>query len=98
MIRKESVKGSGKVRVTFVLPKDQPHGKVSVVGDFNGWRPEATPLARRANQTFSASVALDAGGRFAFRYLTGTGLWLDEPEADAREPNGFGGENCVVVT
>ncbi|MBI3128262.1 MAG: isoamylase early set domain-containing protein [Candidatus Tectomicrobia bacterium] len=98
MIRKERVKGSGKVRVTFVLPKDQPHGKVSVVGDFNGWEPNKTPLVRRANQAYSAAITLEAGRRYAFRYITGKGIWLDEPEADAREPNGFGGENCVVVT
>ena len=98
MIRKESVKGSGKVRVTFVLPEDQPHGKVFLVGDFNGWRPGEHVFARRANRAFSASVTLEGGRRYAFRYLTGTGQWLDEEEADGREPNGFGGENGVVAT
>ncbi|MBI2178353.1 MAG: isoamylase early set domain-containing protein [Candidatus Tectomicrobia bacterium] len=98
MIRKETMKGSKKVKVTFVLPRDQPHGTVFLVGDFNGWRPGVDLFARRANRAFSVSVTLEPGGRYAFRYLTGTGEWIDEERPDAREPNGFGGENGVVVT
>src|SRR3972149_4919947 len=93
MIRKEKMKDGKKVKVTFVLPKDQPHGKVSVVGDFNGWEPGALPLVRRANRTYSASVELEAGGRWAFRYLAENGVWLDEKTPDAREADGDGEGN-----
>jgi len=98
MIKKEPVKGKKQVKVTFVLPEDQPHGKVFLVGDFNNWQPGRHLFARRANRTWSVSLTLEAGRRYAFRYLTGRGEWLDEAEADGREPNDYGGENCVVAT
>ncbi|OGL65116.1 MAG: hypothetical protein A3J27_10505 [Candidatus Tectomicrobia bacterium RIFCSPLOWO2_12_FULL_69_37] len=98
MIRKEKMKDGGKVKVTFVLPRDQPHGKVSVVGDFNGWRPGEHVFARRANRAFSASVELEAGGRWAFRYLAEGGVWLDDEAPDAREADGNGNVNGVVET
>ena len=98
MIRKEKMRDGGKVRVTFVLPKDQPHGKVSVVGDFNGWEPGALLLVRRANRTYSASVELEAGGRWAFRYLAEGGVWLDDPEADGHARDEWGNLNGVVET
>jgi 1,4-alpha-glucan branching enzyme len=69
---------AGLVRVTFILPADEPAGSVSVVGDFNDWSPFAHPLRRRANGTRSAVVRFPAGSRFRFRYLAENGLWFDD--------------------
>jgi 1,4-alpha-glucan branching enzyme len=66
------------VRVTFVLPADEPPGAVSVVGDFNDWNPFAHPLRRRANGTRSAVVSVPASSRLHFRYLAEGGLWFDD--------------------
>lgn len=98
MIRKKRLGGDHTVKVTFVLPPDQPFGKCSVVGSFNGWDPLAHPLKRRSNRTFSAAVELPADGRFAFRYLGEGGVWFDEPEADGWEGTGDGRHNCVIHT
>ena len=89
MIKQTPVKGSDKVKVNFVLPKDSVNGKVSVVGDFNGWDPFAHPLRPRSNGTKSVTVTLPVSQRFAFRYLDDDGRWLDDDSA-VREPNGFG--------
>lgn len=83
---------NGGVRVTFVLPADQPAGAVSVVGDFNGWDPFAHPLRRRANGTRSTAVTVPAGTTLRFRYLAEGGLWFDD---EAAEPAGEAG---VTIT
>ena len=79
--------------VTFVLPTDQPHGAVSVVGDFNDWTPGAHTLVRRSNGTRSVKVAVPAGQRFGFRYLAEGGVWFDDPAVAERRA-----EDCVVLT
>ena len=86
MIRRE--KKGDAVRVTFALPKEEPVGRVSVVGNFNDWTPCAHPLVRRANGTRSVAVSVPPGALLEFRYLGEGGRWFDEPEADGYlEPN-----------
>lgn len=96
MIRKQ--KNKGNVKVTFILPGDHRLGRASVVGDFNGWRPGKNRFMKRSNGTYSASVDLKAGKRFAFRFLGENGEWADEPEADDHQHDEYGNWNGVVVT
>lgn len=98
MIRKQYSKSDGQVKVSFILPEDHPYGKISVVGDFNGWDPAANPFVRRSNKTYSTSVTVKAEGRYAFRYYCEDGTWVNEGDADAYEPSGFGSDNCVLLT
>jgi 1,4-alpha-glucan branching enzyme len=98
VIKQSPLKGSGNVRVSFILPRSTTSGKVSVVGDFNGWDPYAHPLRPRSNGTRSAVVTLPGGQRYAFRYLGEGGAWLDDETAAAFEPNGVGGVNGILVT
>lgn len=88
MIRKASAGRGGGVRVTFVLPADEPPGTVSVVGDFNDWDPFAHPLRRRANGTRSAAVTVPAGTTLRFRYLAEGGRWFDDESAEAASDTG----------
>lgn len=78
---KRSPSRSGKTRVTFSLPKNEPPGTVSVVGDFNKWQPGRHELARRSNGTRSVTANLPSGIH-RFRYLATGGVWFDEPAAD----------------
>lgn len=83
----------GTVRVTFVLPADDPRGAVSVVGDFNDWDPFAHPLRRRANGTRSAAVTVLAGSTLRFRYLAEGGVWFDDEASPG--PDGQGASIAV---
>lgn len=85
MIKTTKPGRDGTVRITFVLPADEPSGPVSVVGDFNDWNPYAHPLRRRANGTRSAVVTLLAGATLRFRYLAEGGVWFDDETAPARD-------------
>ena len=98
MIKQSPLKGSDSVKVSFILPRSTANGKVSVVGDFNGWDPYAHPLRPRSNGTRSAVVTLPSGGRYAFRYLGEGGTWLDDETAAAFEANGVGGVNGILLT
>src|SRR4030095_1878746 len=90
------VKGSKKVKVNFVIPKESAAGKVSVVGDFNGWDPFVHPLKPRSNGTKSVSVTLPVSQRFAFKYLDENGQWLDDDAAHDYLAHAGGGANRVV--
>jgi 1,4-alpha-glucan branching enzyme len=71
---------TGSVRLTFVLRADEPNGRVSVVGDFNGWLPGAHELRTRSNGTRSVAVTVPDGTQVRFRYLGENGHWCNETE------------------
>lgn len=98
MIRKQSDARQKETKVTFVVPDYEDVGRVSVVGDFNGWTPEQHKLIRRRNRTRSTTVKLPADHRFSFRYLAEGGHWFNDEAADGWEPNEYGSDNCVVLT
>ncbi|MBN2003342.1 MAG: isoamylase early set domain-containing protein [Anaerolineae bacterium] len=99
MISKRAVKNSNQVKVTFVLPEDHPYANGSfVVGDFSGWEVQANPLQKRSNGTYSSVVTLEKGKRYTFRYVSKDGYWFNADDADAYEPNNFGGENGILLT
>ena len=79
MLRRTQLFG-GKARITFAIPADEPDGIVSVVGDFNEWRPGTHELVRRRNGTRTVSVILPPG-QHRFRYLATGGVWFDDDAA-----------------
>uniref|UniRef100_A0A540VEV1 Isoamylase n=2 Tax=Litorilinea aerophila TaxID=1204385 RepID=A0A540VEV1_9CHLR len=98
MIKREPVKNSDQVKVTFVVPHDPAQGAIYVVGDFNDWDTTANRLIRRSNNTRSVALRLPTGQRFAFRYYSEDGQWFNEPDADATEPNEYGSVNSILLT
>jgi len=53
MIRRKRIRDSGEIKVTFVQPLDEEHGRVFVAGDFNNWEIGSHPLRKRSNGTAS---------------------------------------------
>lgn len=98
MLKREPVKGSEQIKITFVIPHNPDQPRVWVVGDFNSWDPKATLLVKRSNNTRSASVIVDADNSYAFRYYTAEGDWFNDEAADAYETNEHGTHNCIVKT
>lgn len=88
--------GDDSFLVTFHLPAEQHGGRrVSVVGDFNDWDPEATPL-RETGASLTANVTLETGRRYQFRYVDDQGQWFDDEQPDDYAPNEYGEQNCVL--
>ena len=69
------------LRLVRLIFDDPGARQVAVVGDFNGWRPGETPLARdAATHRWSATLALrDGAHRYAF-VIDGT-RWVPDPSA-----------------
>jgi hypothetical protein len=96
MIRCAVKKGTDQVRATFVVPDGGLYGHlVAVVGDFNGWDPTAAPMRKQGDGRV-ATVTLQPGRRYAFRYVCDDGAWFNDEAADAYEPNSFGVDNSIL--
>lgn len=98
MLKREPIKNSKQVKVTFVIPHHADQPKVSVVGDFNNWDSTATPLVKRGNNTRSASITVDANQRYLFRYYSADNQWFNDDAADGYEPSEHGSENSILLT
>lgn len=95
MLRMDRARG-GHVRLTFVLPNHEPPGRVSVVGDFNGWQPGAHELRRRSNGTRSLAVTVPEGSSIRFRYLAENDHWCNETEHP--DVQWIGSDSFIVAT
>ena len=98
-IRKRYLKSKPFCTVTFSLSKAAAAsaGAIYLVGDFNGWNREANPLKRQKNGSFAASLSLERGREYQFRYLLDGERWENDWQADKYLRNEFGGDNSVVV-
>jgi len=82
----------GVVKFVFVAPTAS---RVSLVGDFNSWDAEATPMARTGG-TWSVTVPLRAG-RHVYSFVVDGTAWLPDPSAPLAGDDGFGHTNSVVL-
>ncbi len=85
--------------VTFVFVT---HGatSVSLVGDFNQWDTDATPMTRIGNSSaWSVTLPLRKGRHtYQFRAVDAEGeKWFADPNAPAVPDGGFGRVNSVVL-
>jgi hypothetical protein len=96
MICKSPSSQLGYVRICFELPPFLWADQVAVVGDFNDWRPGATPMRQDREGVWRAHIDLPLGSRCEFRYLV-DGAWLTDYHADGFAPNRYGSNNSVVI-
>jgi len=94
VLQKQQLDGDTIV-VSFRLPADVVADKVFVVGDFNDWSTSSHAMSR-AGDSFEASLPLQAGQTYRFRYLLDGDRWENDWEADAYVPNDFGGDDSVI--
>lgn len=78
MLKTSRDAATGATTITFSLSADE--GAVSVVGNFNDWKPGVHVLGGRG-KIRSVSVEVPADYIAVFRYLGEGGRWFDEPEA-----------------
>ena len=85
--------------MTFVFVTHDA-SKVALVGDFNQWDAEATPMTRIANSNaWTVTVPLSVGRHVYSFYAVGADgeKWLTDPNAPATPDDGFGRRNSVVL-
>ena len=72
-------------------------GRVTLVGDFNGWDRQATPMRRsRTAGSWTVSLPLERG-RHTYGVVVDGVRWVPDPWAPLAPPDGVGGVNSVVV-
>jgi len=96
MVTKESA--DGRVRVTFTMPAIEGCECLYLVGDFNVWNESAHPMQRNEEGAWVLALELEPGREYQFRYRTDTGVWHNDPAADAYAPNPHGSNNSIVRT
>ena len=101
MLKKQYVKSRQIYKVTFQLakneqPEDYEIKTAHLVGDFNNWDRESIPMTRLKKGDFKASVDLEPGQKYEFRYLLNSTKWYNEWNADEYILGEFGKDNCVV--
>ncbi|MFG2716613.1 isoamylase early set domain-containing protein [Streptomyces goshikiensis] len=83
----EQQRRKDRTEVTFVLPADIPPGPVSVVGDFNEWKPGTHELTPRPDGTRAVTVTLPAKASHSFRYLAAGDYWFNDDSAEGHDGN-----------
>ena len=100
MITKKFLKSKPVCKTTFTLPVEAaPKAKaVALIGDFNDWKVEDGIKLKKQKGQFKATVDLEAGKEYQFRYLIDGESWENDWAADAYAPTPYGVENSVVST
>ena len=94
MITKKYLKSKPVVKVTFDVAADAK--KVFLAGEFNDWSTDATPMKKSKEGTFRASLDLEAGKEYQFKYVTSEEIWLNDESADKYITSDIA-ENSVVA-
>jgi 1,4-alpha-glucan branching enzyme len=68
--------------------------KVSLVGEFNNWNPDADPMKRNDDGTWTTTKKLPQGNMEYKFWLDGE--WIQDPLASMGCPNCFGTQNSIV--
>jgi 1,4-alpha-glucan branching enzyme len=85
-----------KVEVTFRMPPLDGVVELYLCGDFNRWAVNGVPLMQEPDGEWVATLVLDAGKSYRFRYCDNQGTWHNDWEADAYVPNDYGSDDSVL--
>lgn len=99
-LKKQFLKSKPVCKVSFRLEAAEAAGatKVQLLGDFNNWDESVEPMTALKSNDFTATLELEAGKEYQFRYLVDGNIWKNDTQADSLVANSFGAENSVVST
>jgi len=82
------------IRFTLHAPGAE---RVSLVGDFNGWRLDEISLSDTTGQGYFSGVLPLKPGRYAYMFVIDGTKWVTDPGAEGHRDDGFGNKNAVVT-
>jgi len=101
MMKKQFSKSLPTCKVTFSFPVEASEGasKMVLVGDFNEWDHSGIAMTKSVKEgVFKKVLELETGKRYEFRYLTDSGNWFNDHDADTYCTSCYEGfENSVVL-
>lgn len=85
--------------VTFSVNPTAAAGanKINLVGEFNEWSTEATPMKKTADGSFSVKVKLELNKQYQFRYLLDGNIWINDWKADTYVRSELANDDNSVV-
>jgi 1,4-alpha-glucan branching enzyme len=99
-VKKQYFKTKPYCKVTFRLNKKVAKGahRVAIAGEFNNWQTQETPMKPLKNGDFTATVLLEPGREYQYRYVVDEQQWLTDGSADKVKHCNFANDtNSVVV-
>ncbi len=93
MLHKTYLKTKDCYKVKFTVNKENAD-KIEILGLNSDW--EKPVLMKKKGGAFIAEVSLPKDSRQEFKYRVNGTEWINEPEADAENPNQYGGYNSVL--
>jgi len=98
-LKKQYLKAKHMCKVTFRLPKDAaPEAEtVTLVGDFNDWSQQETPMQKLKSGDFKLTLDLQCDREYRFKYLIDSSRWENDWCADKYAPNDHGSDDSVVI-
>jgi len=87
---------ASEIDVRFALPAEVQAGTVALCGEFNNWSADDIQLARGGDGSWQATVALEPGRSYRYRYLLDGERWENAWHADRYVPNSYGSTDSVV--
>jgi len=95
-IKKQFLKSKPVCKVTFTITAKEA-SNAAVVGSFNDWNAQSSPLKKLKNGSFKGTIDLEANASHEFKYLI-DGAFVNEAEADGYAWNDYaGGENSLIT-
>jgi 1,4-alpha-glucan branching enzyme len=98
-LTKKYSKDKSLCTVGFSLPVEAAGTarKLFLAGEFNAWNTSALSM-RKVKGSYRVSLTLDSGASYQYRFVTETGVWLNDTEADCYVFSAFAvADNSVVV-
>lgn len=68
---------------------------VSVIGTFNGWTPDNSPMREVSNGVWEISLHLPPG-KYAYRFVVNNSRQVLDPHCPVQEADGYGGHNSIL--
>ncbi len=99
-LKKQYLKSKSSCKVTFRLPQEAvgDANRVALVGEFNDWSINATPMKKLKDGSFKTVVEMEAGREYQYRYLIDETTWENDWDADKYVRSEFGNcDNSVVA-
>jgi predicted flap endonuclease-1-like 5' DNA nuclease len=88
-------------KITFTLPAEVVANANSglLLGDFNNWDDNKAPqLKKQKDGSMKATLALEEGKTYQYRYLLDDGRWVNDYTAETyAHVSGYGVDNCVIT-
>jgi len=83
-------------RLVFLYHDDEAKS-VALVGDFNSWNTNLTPLRKDESGLWFAEVEAPTAGRYQYKFIVDGSRWLEDPSNGMKVPDNYGGLNSVLA-